>query len=133
MNALKLRTESMEKGATASGKATIPVPTSSRRISYYADVYQTHKWKKPSTYVKFSLPVEECIGCLYCMDERDDIWLAEHKQKTNSTLTEDQFEEIMQHFENVAKNKPQLLVSNECFLIRNGNLSFFVMVDSCVT
>jgi hypothetical protein len=101
----------MEKGATASGKATIPVPTSSRRISYYADVYQTHKWKKPSTYVKFSLPVEECIGCLYCMDEKDDIWLAEHnKQKT--TLTEDQFEEIMHQFEEVAKNKPQLLVRN---------------------
>ncbi|GES97697.1 enhancer of polycomb-like protein 1 [Rhizophagus clarus] len=113
VNALKLRTESMEKGATASGKATIPVPTSSRRISYYADVYQTHKWKKPSTYVKFSLPVEECIGCLYCMDEKDDIWLAEHKQKNNSTLTEDQFEEIMQHFENVAKNKPQLLVKKQ--------------------
>ncbi|GBC25931.1 uncharacterized protein OCT59_020251 [Rhizophagus irregularis] len=113
VNALKLRTESMEKGATASGKATIPVPTSSRRISYYADVYQTHKWKKPSTYVKFSLPVEECIGCLYCMDEKDDIWLAEHKQKNNSTLTEDQFEEIMQHFENVAKNKPQLLAKKQ--------------------
>ncbi|CAG8434127.1 6654_t:CDS:2, partial [Funneliformis mosseae] len=114
VNALKLRTEYMEKGSTASGKATIPVPTSSRRISYYADAYQTHKWKKPSTYVKFSLPVEECIGCLYCMDEKDDMWLVEHKEKTHSTLTEDQFEEIMQHFENAKKLLPSWLDCEAC-------------------
>ncbi|CAG8475090.1 8078_t:CDS:10 [Diversispora eburnea] len=71
-------------------------------------------YKHPKSYIKFSLPVEECIGCLYCLDEVDENWLQEHNSKKNSKpLEANTLERIMDFFEKVAKRRPLMLAERK--------------------
>ncbi|CAJ0749581.1 14113_t:CDS:10 [Entrophospora sp. SA101] len=113
IKALAERASEIDRGNLPTSSGAIPVPSSNKRISYYSELYKNHKWSKPSTYIRFSLPIEECIGCFYCMDEQDDAWFNEYNEKHDDSLSEDTFEEIMQHFEDIANNKIQLLTKKQ--------------------
>lgn len=73
--------------------------------------YFEPNYKHPKSYIKFSLPVEECIGCLYCLDEVDEKWLKEYNSKNSKPLEASVLEKIMDFFEKVAKRRPLMLVS----------------------
>ena len=56
--------------------------------------------------------MEEAIGCLYNMDEQDDIFFTEYmkelkegKIEEEAKISEDQFEEVMYALENLTNQK----------------------------
>ncbi|CAG8505385.1 10767_t:CDS:2 [Dentiscutata erythropus] len=109
VTALEKRQQGIEEGYGTSigeGEPAIPCPDS--------DANKRHlfppNWKMSHTFLKFSTPILECVGCLYNMDEDDEGWLSKYNKDGNNNLSEDDFEEIMEFFENQAKNKPHLLV-----------------------
>jgi len=69
----------------AEKNAFIPTPDSTGVVDNYADLYPSSRWVDPTSYLKFSRTVEECVSaalayeCTYYMDERDKEWL----DKTN--------------------------------------------------
>ncbi|CAG8528931.1 15751_t:CDS:2, partial [Dentiscutata heterogama] len=108
VTALEKRQQGIEEGngtSTGEGEPAIPCPDS--------DANKRHlfppTWKMSHTFLKFSTPILECVGCLYNMDEDDEEWLTSYNKNGNN-LSEEDFEEIMEFFENQAKNKPHLLV-----------------------
>lgn len=65
-------------------------------------------WQQPATYIRSSATVEDCAGVTYCMDEDDEIGLKIINTKLPSgihQLSEDQFEEVMNFFEETAQAK----------------------------
>ncbi|CAG8680123.1 5406_t:CDS:10 [Cetraspora pellucida] len=112
VTALEKRQQGIEEGngtSTGDGEPAIPCPDS--------DANKRHlfppSWKMSHTFLKFSTPILECVGCLYNMDEDDDKWLNEYNSKSGNNLNEDDFEEIMEFLENQAKNKPHLLAKRQ--------------------
>ncbi|CAG8573464.1 16982_t:CDS:10 [Racocetra fulgida] len=110
VTALEKRQQGIEEGngtSTGDGEPAIPCPDS--------DANKRHlfppTWKMSHTFLKFSTPILECVGCLYNMDEDDEKWLNEYNSKSGNNLSEDDFEEIMEFLENQAKNKPHLLTA----------------------
>lgn len=69
----------------------------------YDELYG-RKFSQPVNYIRFSQTVEECIGCQYDMTEEDDEFLKSYNQKrpANTQLSEDDFEMIMEVFEDTA-------------------------------
>lgn len=69
----------------------------------YDDLYP-QQFSKTSTYIRFSQTVEECIGCMYDMTEDDEVFLKSYNQKrgANPHLSENDFERIMEVFEETA-------------------------------
>ncbi|KKY15811.1 putative histone acetyltransferase complex component epl1 [Phaeomoniella chlamydospora] len=95
-------------GAGQSGvkDAYIPTPpTVDASIPY--DALYPKKFQQPATYIRSSATVEDCSGAQYCMDEEDEIALAKinEKVKESGPCSEDQFEEVMDFFEETARNK----------------------------
>lgn len=64
-------------------------------------------YSEPATYVRFSSTVEDCAGCPYDMDEEDDAFLQSMNKKRNASTqcSENQFEEVMNCFEETAQVK----------------------------
>lgn len=91
------------QGAGASANSEIPVPPPETSSLYYDDFY-SDSFSKPSTYIRFSQTVEECIGCQYDMTEDDDAFLKSYNQNRAvlAQLSEDDFERIMEVFEDTA-------------------------------
>ncbi|GAA99564.1 uncharacterized protein L969DRAFT_61165 [Mixia osmundae IAM 14324] len=60
--------------------AHIPTPDATGSISQieYDKVYLPNSFTLPSTYIRSSETVEDCIGIGYCMDEEDEDWLVEY-------------------------------------------------------
>lgn len=87
--------------------AYIPTPpTIANDVQY--DVLYPKGFQQPATYIRSSATVEDCAGVAYCMDEEDELAL----KVLNTTLpaehapcTEDQFEEVMNFFEETAQTK----------------------------
>lgn len=89
----------------------IPTPDASRLINNYSDFYNK-PFQQPKSLIRHSIPMEEAIGCLYNMDEQDDIFFAEYtkelkegKIKEEAKINEDQFEEVMYALENLTNQK----------------------------
>ena len=91
------------KGADASADNEIPVPPPVESDLNYGELYSPN-FSKTSAYIRFSQTVEECIGCQYDMTEEDDAFLTSYNQKraTSAQLSEDDFEMIMEVFEETA-------------------------------
>ena len=92
-------------------KALIPTPDASRTILNYDQLYPK-KWKEPSTLIRFSATVEESIGCSYCMDDEDEIWLKKFNNSRKSKdgpLSELSFEKIMSNFEDTTNERQPYL------------------------
>ncbi|KXX78878.1 Enhancer of polycomb-like protein 1 [Madurella mycetomatis] len=81
----------------------IPVPPPQESTLNYDELY-ARQFSKTSTYIRFSQTVEECIGCMYDMTEEDDVFLKSYNQKraASAQLSEDDFEKIMEVFEDTA-------------------------------
>lgn len=94
------------QGAGVSASSEIPVPPPEESKLNYEELYPLH-FSKPTSYIRFSQTVEECIGCQYDMTEDDDAFLKSYNQKraTPAQLSEDDFERIMEIFEETAHFK----------------------------
>ncbi|CAK7217885.1 Enhancer of polycomb-like protein 1 [Sporothrix bragantina] len=88
--------------ATASVKE-IPVPPPMESDINY-DALHARKFQQPVNYIRFSQTVEECIGCQYDMTEEDDDFLKAYNKKrpASGQLSEDDFEQIMEVYEDTA-------------------------------
>jgi len=84
----------------------IPTPESKLSNLQYESLYPP-VFQQPQTYIRFSSTVEDSIGCPYCMNLDDEIWLKKYNNKKSRTLqcTEDQFEEVMNFFEQTSSLK----------------------------
>ncbi|KAJ9642180.1 Enhancer of polycomb-like protein 1 [Knufia peltigerae] len=87
--------------------AYIPTPPTIASDLQY-DVLYPKGFQQPATYIRSSATVEDCSGVAYCMDEEDDLALKLINGKLPSghePCTEDQFEEVMNLFEEAAQTK----------------------------
>ncbi|KAJ9657613.1 Enhancer of polycomb-like protein 1 [Coniosporium apollinis] len=84
----------------------IPTPETIQSTLEYERLYP-RQFKQPSTYIRFSSTVEDCIGCPYCMTADDDLFLKSMNQKkpASQQCSEDQFEEVMYFFEETSASK----------------------------
>lgn len=100
----------------ASVENYIPTPDASRLIptEEYLSLYKK-KYKEPSTLIRFSSTVEDCIGCPYVMDEEDESFLSNYNsQFPNGVLSEDSFEKIMWECESITNQQwPHLYLVSE--------------------
>ncbi|KAK6610779.1 hypothetical protein ACHAPC_007188 [Botrytis cinerea] len=86
----------------------IPAPPAEEGTDIDYESLYSRKFDKPATYIRFSQTVEECTGCQYNMTTEDEIFLKDYnKRKTlsNQQLSEDNFEKLMEIFEETAENK----------------------------
>lgn len=95
--------------AVAAGKineAHIPTPETVLSNIRYDELYPP-RFSQPATYIRFSSTVEDCCGCPYNMVEEDDVFLKALNEKRDpaSRCSEDQFEEVMNFFEEIAQTK----------------------------
>lgn len=84
----------------------IPTPEAVQSKLQYEDLYPRH-FTQPATYIRFSSTVEDMIGCPYCMTGDDLVFLKTYNQKRgkNAQCTEDEFEEVMNFFEETSQTK----------------------------
>ncbi|KAH8110509.1 enhancer of polycomb-like-domain-containing protein [Phellopilus nigrolimitatus] len=88
-------TENNEK-QTESSSAFIPVPDAAGIVDNVADLYPPDRWTEPTSYVKFSNTVDDCMsnalvdGFTYAMDERDAEWLDKNNQEARGEGTSSQ-------------------------------------------
>jgi len=95
-------------GATGGKIAQLYIPTPEAIASHlqYDQLYPK-RFTQPATYIRFSSTVEDCTGCLYCMTSDDVAWLKAYNQKRTKGphCSEDEFEEVMNFFEETAQTK----------------------------
>lgn len=79
----------------------IPTPEATKAKGVHYDQLYPKAFSEPSTYIRFSSTVEDCIGVPYCVNDDDVAFM----QKLNSCKAEpercsaDAFEEVMYFFE----------------------------------
>jgi enhancer of polycomb-like protein len=111
---LQVALDAAQKSALAGRsfkKAFIPTPDASRTISNYTELYPK-RWKGPASLIRFSATVEESVGCSYCMDDDDEIWLRKFNNSRRSKdgpLSELSFEKIMSNFEDTTNERQPYL------------------------
>ncbi|KAJ6782141.1 hypothetical protein PWT90_10521 [Aphanocladium album] len=95
--------QSILKDAGTSNDQEIPVPPPQESEVNYEQLYPV-PFHKPSTYIRFSQTVEECISCQYDMSTEDNDFLKTYNTKPGpaGALSEDDFERIMEVFEDTA-------------------------------
>ncbi|OAA52000.1 Enhancer of polycomb-lik [Metarhizium rileyi] len=95
--------QSILKDAGTSNTQEIPVPPPQESEINYDELYPSI-FHQPSSYIRFSQTVEECIGCQYDMSTEDFGFLKSYNGKSPSggPLSEDDFERIMEVFEDTA-------------------------------
>ncbi|KAI9158745.1 Enhancer of polycomb-like protein 1 [Paramyrothecium foliicola] len=91
------------KDAGTSNDQEIPVPPPQESATNYDELYPS-RFYMPSSYIRFSQTVEECISCQYDMSTEDDEFLRSYNGKgpAAGALSEDDFERIMEVFEETA-------------------------------
>ncbi len=72
--------------------------------------YYTPDFHLPKSFIKFSSMVEEVIGCLYNMNERDKEWLDSLPEDQRSAISDDEFEKAIFLLDQAGNDK----VSGEC-------------------
>lgn len=101
MQEYHLQTILKEAGTSNAQEIPVPPPEPSK-INY--DQLYPGKFKEPFSYIKFSETVEECISCQYDMTAEDEEFLKQYNSKRAAAdlLSEDDFERIMEVFEETA-------------------------------
>ncbi|KAL6713074.1 Enhancer of polycomb-like protein 1 [Lecanora helva] len=99
----------LSQAAAVGGKVAqiyIPTPDAVQSSVEYDKLYPL-TYSQPATYTRFSSTVEDCAGCPYDLDEEDDAFLKSMNKKRNAATqcSEDQFEEVMNCFEEIAQLK----------------------------
>lgn len=108
---------SASQAAAVGGKVAqifIPTPDANQSSIKYDQLYKL-TFSQPATYIRFSSTVEDSCGCAYDMNDKDDAYLKSFNEKRNASTqcSEDQFEEIMNLFEETAQAKqPYAAVDN---------------------
>jgi len=102
-----------QAGGTA---ATLFIPTPETKVSTvdYSQYY-VPRFQQPQTYIRFSSTVEDTSGCPYCMTAEDEVFLKKlnSKSKKAGHCSEDQFEVVMNTFEEIsALKQPFAAVDN---------------------
>ena len=84
----------------------IPTPETIESSIQYDHLYPA-RFSQPATYIRFSSTVEECIGVQYCMTSDDEAYLqsANQKRPTSKGCSVDEFEELMDFFEQISKSR----------------------------
>ena len=100
---------SASQAAAVGGKVDqiyIPTPETIQSSIHYDRLYP-RAFAQPATYIRFSSTVEDCCGCPYDMDEEDDVFFKSLNGQRNASTqcSEDQFEEVMNFFEDTAQMK----------------------------
>lgn len=96
--------------ATAHGRVVneshIPTPETVLSSLQYDELYPP-VFSQPATYIRFSSTVEDCCGCPYDMNSEDEVFLKIMNEKRDPAdrCTEDQFEEVMNFFEEAVRIK----------------------------
>ncbi|OAQ63476.1 EPL1-like protein [Pochonia chlamydosporia 170] len=95
--------QSILKETGTSNTQEIPVPPPQESDINYDELYPSN-FHQPSSYIRFSQTVEECISCQYDMSTEDAEFLKSYngKSPTGGPLSEDDFERIMEVFEDTA-------------------------------
>ncbi|KAH6606371.1 Enhancer of polycomb-like protein 1 [Trichoderma cornu-damae] len=95
--------QSILKEAGTSNDQEIPVPPPQESDISYDGLYPA-AFHKPSSYIRFSQTVEECISCQYDMTTEDNEFLKSYNSNppTAGPLGDDDFERIMEVFEDTA-------------------------------
>ncbi|KAI1391119.1 enhancer of polycomb-like-domain-containing protein [Hypoxylon trugodes] len=102
------------KGVGASTDNEIPVPPPQKSETNYDELYPT-PYVEPRNYIKFSETVEETLRSLYDMTTEDEEYLKAYNAKWvgNTPMSEDDFERIMEIFEDTAAEQaPYAAVDN---------------------
>ncbi len=88
----------------------IPTPDASQIVANY-DRQHSKSFILPASFIRFSATVEDCEGCSYSLDERDDIWLQAFNQgrKENTQISANGFEWIIHQFESTINQKQPFL------------------------
>ncbi|KAF4585514.1 Enhancer of polycomb-like protein [Ophiocordyceps camponoti-floridani] len=91
------------KDAGTSNHQEIPVPPPQESLINYDELYPS-VFCQPSSYIRFSQTVEECISCQYDMTTEDDNFLQSFNRDAPAgrLLSEDDFERILEVFEDTA-------------------------------
>ncbi|CAK7264048.1 Enhancer of polycomb-like protein 1 [Sporothrix epigloea] len=91
------------QGTATAAVKEIPVPPPMESDIDY-DALHARRFQQPVNYIRFSQTVEECVGCQYDMTEEDDEFLTAYNKKrpANGQLSEDDFEQIMEVYEDTA-------------------------------
>ncbi|ETN45543.1 uncharacterized protein HMPREF1541_09375 [Cyphellophora europaea CBS 101466] len=87
--------------------AYIPTPPIIASDIQYEVLYPKG-WQQPATYIRSSATVEDYSGTPYCIDEDDELALKlinSKLQAGQSLVTEDQFEKVMNFFEEAAQTR----------------------------
>ncbi|KAL1650655.1 Enhancer of polycomb-like protein 1 [Didymella pomorum] len=96
------------QGATGGKIAQLYIPTPEATKSHlvYDDLYPK-RFTQPATYIRFSSTVEDTSGCPYNMTSDDVAFLKAYNQKRTKGphCSEDEFEEVMNFFEETAQTK----------------------------
>ncbi|KAH6655056.1 enhancer of polycomb-like-domain-containing protein [Truncatella angustata] len=89
-------------GTKEDNEIPVPPPQKSEEVDY--DEIYPRVYHEPRNYIKFSETVEETLGCLYDMTTEDDDYLKTYnaKRPAKDQLSEDDFEKIMELFEDTA-------------------------------
>ena len=101
MQEYHLQTILKESGTSSNQEIPVPPPEPSK-INY--DQLYPARFEEPFSYIKFSETVEECISCQYDMTTEDEEFLKQYNSKRAAadSLSEDEFERIMDVFEETA-------------------------------
>ena len=89
LNAAHLRKEARGKHV----EAHIPTPDAAGLVEAYESLYQSGKYKEPTTHLRFSDTVEETVesglagGFTYFLDERDAEWIKKNNQEARGEGT----------------------------------------------
>ncbi|QDS70041.1 hypothetical protein FKW77_003995 [Venturia effusa] len=95
-----------QAGGVSAANLFIPTPEAITSDAQYERLYP-RQFQQPSTYIRFSSTVEDCVGCPYCMTHEDTVFLKQYnaKQRKNQQCSEDLFEEVMHFFEKCSATK----------------------------
>ncbi|KAF2841544.1 hypothetical protein M501DRAFT_1014342 [Patellaria atrata CBS 101060] len=90
-------------------KKHIPTPDAVLGNLPYEKYYPKH-YQQTATFIRFSSTVEDTTGCPYCMTADDDAFLKclNRKKSKWGPCSEDQFEEVMNFFEETSQAKQPL-------------------------
>jgi len=94
--------------STAADQKYIPTPDASKVVDDYVDFYD-QTWKQPKSFIRFSLQIDECIGCRYNVDTMDLEWMEKAKKKDDfpkdHEFREDELEAVIANLERLANEK----------------------------
>lgn len=119
-------------GGDTDVKKEIPAPPTLESSEIDYDALYPLAYDKPATYIRFSQTVEETTGCQYDMTTEDDAFLKAYNQKkpVGSKCSEDDFEKIMEIFEETADvQTPFAAVDGTVILYENMKNAIRLQLD----